>query len=68
MCVNPKEWVASTGVECITARRQCAAGTLPVLIDRIGQMSGLDRQVARVTVWATCRKLGVDGVVTGVPV
>ncbi|WP_198171007.1 recombinase family protein, partial [Actinoplanes awajinensis] len=71
------------------ARRQYAAGTLPVPTYRIGRLimvgepvtatsagpgqtvvyarvssadqnADLDRQVARVTVWATSRKLAVD--------
>ncbi|GLL07523.1 IS607 family transposase [Dactylosporangium matsuzakiense] len=79
----------------ITARRQYAAGTLPVPTYRIGrlimvgepvtatpveagqtvvyawvlsfdQKPDLDRQVARVTVWATGQGLGVDCVVTAV--
>ena len=91
--VNLKEWAAATGVSYVTARRQYAAGTLPVPTYRLGrlimvgvpltgaspdagrvvvyarvwsadQRSDLDRQVARVTVWATGRKLAVDGVVT----
>ncbi|WP_327028936.1 IS607 family transposase [Micromonospora sp. NBC_01740] len=90
--MNLKEWAASTGVAYITARRQYAAGTLPVPTYRLGrlimvgepvtgattdsgqvvvyarvssadQKSDLDRQVARVTVWATGQKLGVDRVV-----
>lgn len=93
--MNLKEWAASTGVAYITARRQYAAGTLPVPTYRIGrlimvgepvtgttadagqtvvyarvssadQKADLDRQVARVTVWATGQKLGVDRVVTEV--
>ncbi|MEV0273720.1 IS607 family transposase [Hamadaea sp. NPDC050747] len=93
--MNLKEWAASTGIAYITARRQYAAGTLPVPTYRIGrlimvgepvtgaptrdaqtvvyarvpsadQKSDLDRQVARVTVWATSQRLGVDRVVTEV--
>lgn len=93
--MNLKEWAASTGIAYITARRQYAAGTLPVPTYRIGRLimvgepvtgtsaetgqtvvyarvssadqeSDLDRQVARVTVWATGQKLGVDRVVTEV--
>jgi predicted site-specific integrase-resolvase len=93
--MNLKEWAASAGVAYITARRQYAAGTLPVPTYRIGRLimvgeplagaaSGagqvvvyacvssadqkpdLDRQVARVTVWATGQKLAVDRVVTEV--
>ncbi|MET8197836.1 IS607 family transposase [Micromonospora taraxaci] len=93
--MNLKEWAASIGIAYITARRQYAAGTLPVPTYRIGrlimvgepvtgtparagqtvvyagvssadQKPDLDRQVARVTVWATGQKLGVDRVVTEV--
>lgn len=93
--VNLKEWAASQGVAYITARRQYAAGTLPVPTYRLGrlimvgepltttrrgrgqvavyarvsstdQKPDLDRQVARVTVWATGQHLAVDRVVTEV--
>lgn len=93
--MNLKEWAASTGIAYITARRQYAAGTLPVSTYRIGrlimvgepvtgvtadagqtvvyarvssvdQKPDLDRQVARVTVWATGQNLGVDRVVSEV--
>lgn len=93
--MNLKEWAASQGVAYVTARRQYAAGTLPVPTYRLGrlimigeplpagsgsagrtvvyarvssadQKSDLDRQVARVTAWATGRKLAVDRVVTEV--
>ncbi|MFD0577088.1 IS607 family transposase [Dactylosporangium darangshiense] len=92
--MNLKEWAASQGVAYITARRQYAAGTLPVPTYRLGrlimvgeplpavpqagqvvvyarvssadQRADLDRQVARVTVWATGRKLPVSRVVTEV--
>jgi predicted site-specific integrase-resolvase len=86
--VNLKEWATSTGIAYITARRQYAAGTLPVPTYRIGrlimvgepvtgvatdtgqavvyarvssadQKPDLDRQVARVTVWATGQKLAL---------
>jgi predicted site-specific integrase-resolvase len=78
--VNLKEWAASQGVAYVTARRQHAAGTLPVPTYRLGrlimvgeplagsatagqvvvyarvssadQRNDLDRQVARVIVWA----------------
>lgn len=95
VAVHLKEWAAATGVSYVTARRQYAAGTLPVPTYRLGrlimigepltgtapdagqvvvyarvssadQKPDLDRQVARVTVWATGRKLGVDRVVTEV--
>ena len=95
LLVNLKEWATSQGVAYITARRQYAAGTLPVPTFRLGrlimvgepltgaardigqvvvyarvssadQKSDLDRQVARVTVWATGQKLAVDRVVTEV--
>lgn len=36
--VNLKEWAASTGIAYITARRQYAAGTLPVPTYRIGRL------------------------------
>ncbi|WP_326552753.1 IS607 family transposase [Micromonospora sp. NBC_01813] len=93
--MNLKEWAASQGVAYITARRQYAAGTLPVPTYRLGrlimvgeplttarrgrgqvavyarvssadQKRDLDRQVARVTVWATGQHLAVDRVVTEV--
>ncbi|MGW5362633.1 IS607 family transposase [Actinopolymorpha pittospori] len=93
--MNLKEWAASQGVAYITARRQYAAGTLPVPTYRLGrlimvgeplaparrdagqvvvyarvssaeQKSDLDRQVARVTTWATGQGLPVDRVVTEV--
>jgi predicted site-specific integrase-resolvase len=93
--VNLKEWAAATGVSYVTARRQYAAGTLPVPTYRLGrlimvgapltgaaadagqvvvyarvssadQKPDLDRQVARVTVWATGQKLAVGRVVTEV--
>ena len=93
--MNLKEWAASTGIAYITARRQYAAGTLPVPTYRIGrlimvgepvtgatpdagqavvyagvssadQRADLDRQVARVTVWATGQHLVVSRVVTEV--
>jgi predicted site-specific integrase-resolvase len=93
--VNLKEWAASQGVAYVTARRQYAAGTLPVPTYRLGrlimvgepiaaatpdagqvvvyarvssadQRVDLDRQVARVTTWATGRSLAVSGVVTEV--
>ncbi|MFG1955890.1 IS607 family transposase [Micromonospora sp. NPDC048830] len=93
--MNLKEWAAATGVSYVTARRQYAAGTLPVPTYRLGrlimvgepltgaapdtgktvvyacvssaeQQSDLDRQVARVAVWATGRHLAVDQVVTEV--
>ncbi|MFF5074837.1 IS607 family transposase [Micromonospora olivasterospora] len=93
--MNLKEWAAATGVSYVTARRQYAAGALPVPTYRLGrlimvgepltgaapgagktvvyacvssaeQKSDLDRQVARVAVWATGRHLAVDQVVTEV--
>ncbi|WP_305093898.1 IS607 family transposase [Prescottella sp. R16] len=94
--MNLKEWAASQGVAYVTARRQYAAGTLPVPTYRLGrlimvgtpldapsvekvgqtvvyarvsssdQREDLDRQVARVTSWATSRGLSVSGVVTEV--
>ena len=93
--MNLREWAAPSGIAYITARRQYAAGTLPVPTYRIGRLMmvggpvtgasartgktvvyarvlsadqklDLDRQVARVTVWATGQKLGVDRVVTEV--
>jgi predicted site-specific integrase-resolvase len=93
--VNLKEWAASQGIAYITARRQYAAGALPVPTYRLGrlitvgeplattladtgqvvvyaqvssadQKSDLDRQVARVTVWATGQHLAVSRVVTEV--
>ncbi|GAA5013789.1 hypothetical protein GCM10023317_52070 [Actinopolymorpha pittospori] len=93
--MNLKEWAASQGVAYITARRQYAAGTLPVPTYRLGrlimvgeplaparpdagqvvvyarvssaeQKSDLDRQVARVTTWATRQRLPVDRIVTEV--
>jgi predicted site-specific integrase-resolvase len=93
--VNLKEWAASQGIAYITARRQYAAGTLPVPTYRLGrlimvgeplaaatadagqvvvyarvssadQRVDLDRQVARVTAWATGQKLPVSRVVTEV--
>jgi predicted site-specific integrase-resolvase len=82
------------GIAYITARRQYAAGTLPVPTYRLGrlimvgeplavrrdagevvvcarvssadQRTDLDRQVARVTTWATGRHLAVSQVVTEV--
>ncbi len=36
--MNLKEWAASTGIAYITARRQYAAGTLPVPTYRIGRL------------------------------
>ncbi|MFB9410780.1 IS607 family transposase [Dactylosporangium matsuzakiense] len=92
--MNLKEWAASQGIAYITARRQYAAGTLPVPTYRLGrlimigeplaaapragqvvvyarvssadQQPDLDRQVARVTVWATGQNLAVSRVVTEV--
>jgi predicted site-specific integrase-resolvase len=92
--VNLKEWAASQGVAYVTARRQYAAGTLPVPTYRLGrlimvgepltaapdagqtvvyarvssadQRPDLDRQVARVTEWATEQRLSVSRVVTEV--
>jgi predicted site-specific integrase-resolvase len=92
--VNLKEWAAATGVSYVTARRQYAAGTLPVPTYRLGrlimvgepltgssapgevvvyarvssadQRADLDRQVARVTTWATGQHLAVSRVVTEV--
>lgn len=92
--VNLKEWAASQGIAYITARRQYAAGALPVPTYRLGrlimvgeplaaaveagqvvvyarvssadQRADLDRQVARVTAWATGRNLAVSRVVTEV--
>jgi predicted site-specific integrase-resolvase len=92
--VNLKEWAASQGIAYITARRQYAAGTLPVPTYRLGrlimvgepltataepgqvvvyaqvssadQKTDLDRQVARVTTWATGQRLAVSRVVTEV--
>jgi predicted site-specific integrase-resolvase len=93
--VNLKDWAASTGIAYITARRQYAAGTLPVPTYRIGrlimvgepvtgavtdagqvvvyagvssagQKPDLDRQVARVTAWATGQRHSVSRVVTEV--
>ena len=90
-----KEWAAATGIAYVTARRQYAAGTLPVPTYRLGrlimvgepvtgraedagqvvvyarvssadQKTDLDRQVARVTTWATGQRLSVDRVVTEV--
>ena len=89
-----KDWAAATGVAYVTARRQYAAGTLPVPTYRLGrlimvgvpvigaadagavavyarvsstgQKADLDRQVARVTAWATGQKLAVTRVVTEV--
>ncbi|MER6757417.1 IS607 family transposase [Micromonospora echinofusca] len=93
--MNLKEWAASQGIAYITARRQYAAGTLPVPTYRLGrlimvgepltgatrnagqvvvyarvssseQKTDLDREVARVTIWATGQRLAVDRVVTEV--
>ncbi len=93
--MNLKEWAAATGIAYVTARRQYAAGTLPVPTYRLGrlimvgepvvgavagagqvvvyarvssadQKADLDRQVARVTMWATGQKLAVSRVVTEV--
>ena len=94
--MNLKEWAASQGIAYITARRQYAAGALPIPTYRLGrlimvgeplattapradqvviyarvssadQRSDLDRQVARVTAWATARRhLVVSRVVTEV--
>ena len=92
--MNLKEWAASQGIAYITARRQYAAGTLPVPTYRLGrlimvgepltataepgqvvvyaqvssadQKTDLDRQVARVTTWATGQRLAVSRVVTEV--
>ena len=93
--MNLKDWAASQGVAYITARRQYAAGTLPIPTYRLGrlimvgeplaavgadvgqtvvyarvssadQKADLDRQVARVTVWATGQGLAVGRVVTEV--
>jgi len=36
--VNLKEWAAATGVSYVTARRQYAAGTLPVPTYRLGRL------------------------------
>jgi predicted site-specific integrase-resolvase len=90
--VNLKEWAAATGIAYVTARRQYAAGALPIPTYRLGrlimvgepvvgatdagevvvyarvssadQKTDLDRQVARVTTWATGEKLAVSRVVT----
>ena len=92
--MNLKEWAASQGIAYITARRQYAAGTLPVPTYRLGrlivvgdplaahrdagqvvvyarvssadQRADLDRQIARVTAWATGQQLAVSRVVTEV--
>jgi predicted site-specific integrase-resolvase len=93
--VDVKEWAASQGVAYVTARRQYAAGMLPVPTYRLGrlimvgsplvaavggggqvvvyawvssadQRADLDRQVSRVTMWATGRHLAVSRVVTEV--
>ncbi|MFE9956858.1 IS607 family transposase [Micromonospora sp. NPDC005299] len=93
--MNLKEWAAATGISYVTARRQYAAGLLPVPTYRLGRLimvgepvtgaapdagqvvvyarvssaeqeADLDRQVARVTMWATGRRLAVDRVVTEV--
>src|SRR5437879_5173227 len=93
--VNLKEWAASQGIAYVTARRQYAAGALPVPTYRLGRLimvgeplpvasagpgrvvvyarvssadreADLDRQVARVTVWATGQRLPVSGVVAEV--
>ena len=93
--MNLKEWAASQGVAYITARRQYAAGALPVPTYRLGRLimvgepltaapvaagqvvvyarvssadarPDLDRQVARVTGWATGQGMAVDRVVTEV--
>ncbi|MDG4763864.1 IS607 family transposase [Solwaraspora sp. WMMD406] len=93
--MNLKEWAASQGIAYVTARRQYAAGTLPVPTYRLGRLimvgdplaaaptdtgqvvvyarvssadqeADLDRQVARVTVWATGQRLSVSRVVTEV--
>ncbi|MER6591279.1 IS607 family transposase [Micromonospora purpureochromogenes] len=93
--MNLKEWAASQGIAYITARRQYAAGALPVPTYRLGRLimvgepltpaatepgqvvvyarvssadqeTDLDRQVARVTAWATERKMPVSRVVTEV--
>jgi predicted site-specific integrase-resolvase len=93
--VNLKEWAASQGIAYVTARRQYAAGRLPVPTYRLGrlimvgeplaaapadagqvvvyarvssadQRADLDRQVARVTAWATGQHLAVSRVVTEV--
>ena len=93
--MNLKEWAAATGVSYVTARRQYAAGALPVPTYRLGrlimvgepvigatadagqvvvyarvssadQQADLDRQVARVTTWATGQNLAVSRVVTEV--
>ena len=93
--MNVKERTASQGVAYITARRQYAAGALPVPTYRLGRLimvgepltaapvaagqvavyarvssadawPDLDRQVARVTEWATGQRLAVDRVVTEV--
>ena len=89
--MNLKEWAALQGIAYVTARRQYAAGTLPVPTYRLGrlimvgeplvaqpatgqvvvyarvsstdQRADLDRQVARVTTWATGRGLPVSRVV-----
>jgi len=90
-----KEWAASQGIAYITARRQYAAGMLPIPTYRLGrlimvgeplppaqtgagqiivytrvssadQKPDLDRQIARVTTWATGQQLAVSQVVTEV--
>lgn len=93
--MNLKEWAASQSIAYVTARRQYAAGTLPVPTYRLGrlimvgeplsgvtpdagrvvvyarvssadQKADLDRQVARVAMWATRQRLAVDRVITEV--
>ncbi|WFE22436.1 hypothetical protein O7621_03550 [Solwaraspora sp. WMMD937] len=41
--MNLKEWAASQGIAYITARRQYAAGTLPVPTYRLGRRAAADR-------------------------
>jgi predicted site-specific integrase-resolvase len=57
--VNLKEWAASTGVAYITARRQYAAGALPVPTYRVGRLimvgeplTGAARDGGQVAVYA----------------
>jgi predicted site-specific integrase-resolvase len=60
--VNLKEWAASTGITYIMVGQTVVYAR----VSSADQKADGDRQVARVTVWATGRKPGVDRVVTAI--
>jgi predicted site-specific integrase-resolvase len=63
--VNLRERAAATVVSYATVRRRYEAGAY-ARVSSADQRTDLDRQVARVTTWATGRHLAVGRVVTEV--